>query len=154
MTVFFGRIQPQATFIPTICSVLTYKKSQSVFSLWDNLESPFCRSLLFLPSRHPPGMGKNLLFSLSLISPFLTRVQLPAEVFNSCHAPTSRLQPNIAMTAGYANENMQKKCDKMTHCMKWWKLIMTKVKYVFSRVGKTLPTPQLLGHWATAPIAL
>ena len=27
-------------------------------------------------------------------------------------------------------------------------------KYVFSRVGKTLPTPQLLGHWATAPIAL
>ena len=41
LTVFFGRIQPQATFIPTICSVLTYKKSQSVFSLWDNLESPF-----------------------------------------------------------------------------------------------------------------
>ena len=29
-----------------------------------------------------------------------------------------------------------------------------KLKYVFSRVGKTLPTPQLLGHWATAPIAL
>ena len=30
----------------------------------------------------------------------------------------------------------------------------TPLKYVFSRVGKTLPTPQLLGHWATAPIAL
>ena len=32
--------------------------------------------------------------------------------------------------------------------------ISIQFKYVFSRVGKTLPTPQLLGHWATAPIAL